>query len=134
MMDLRRQPTARATDAMPGRLTLLIGQILVIRRSPCVLVRARRVRCMLVATIDGAIHGDVPVDITGSISIRKYVGQHPVPGAIGGVAAVTFPYCLPRPEMLARQVTPGDASAVAVDDSFDDSPVVLKRSGSFADV
>lgn len=34
MMDLRRQPTTRATDAMPCRLTLLIGQILVIRRSP----------------------------------------------------------------------------------------------------
>lgn len=34
VVDLRRQPTARATDAVPGRLTLRIGQILVIRRSP----------------------------------------------------------------------------------------------------
>ena len=89
---------------------------------------------MLVGTIDGAIHGDVPVDITGSISIRKYVGQHPVPGAIGGVAAVALPHCLPGPEVLTGQVTPGDASTVAVDDSFDDPPVVLKRSGSLTSV
>ena len=62
------------------------------------------------------------------------MGQHPVPGAVGGVAAVTFPYRLPRSEVLTGQIAPGDAGTVAVDDSLDDSTVVLKRSGSFADV
>lgn len=89
---------------------------------------------MLVGTVDGAIDGDVPIDVTRSIGIRKHVGQHPVPGAVGGVAAVAFPYCLPGAEVLAWQVAPGDAGPVSVDDSFDDSTVVLKRSGSFADV
>src|SRR5699024_5741385 len=39
-------------------------------------------------------------------------------------------------EVLAWRVAPVDAGpvAVAVDDSFDDSPVVLKRSGSLANV
>src|SRR5699024_5085577 len=58
----------------------------------------------------------------------------PVPGAVGGVAAVTFPYRLPRSEVLTGQIAPGDAGTVAVDDSLDDSTVVLKRSGSFADI
>lgn len=34
VMDLRRQPATRPSDAMPGWLSLLIGQILVIRGSP----------------------------------------------------------------------------------------------------
>lgn len=44
----------------------------------------------------------------------------------GGVAAVAFPYCLPGTEVLAWQVLPGGAGSVSVDDSFDDSTVVLR--------
>src|SRR5699024_1708417 len=39
-----------------------------------------------------------------------------------------------RSEVLTGQIAPGDAGTVAVDDSLDDSTVVLKRSGSFADI
>ena len=89
---------------------------------------------MLVSTVDGAIDGDIPIDVTGSIGVRERMGQHSVPRAVGGVAAVALPHCLPGPEVLTGQVTPGDASTVAVDDSFDDPPVVLKRSGSLTSV
>lgn len=39
MVDLRRQPTTPATDAVPGRLTLWTGKILVIRCGPALSAR-----------------------------------------------------------------------------------------------
>ncbi len=65
-------------------------------------------------------------------SASERPGQHTVPSAVSGVAAVTFPRRLSGAEVFTGQVTPGDSSPVAVDDSFDDSTVVLKRSGSLA--
>ena len=53
--------------------------------------------------------------------------QDPVPGAVTGVAGVTLPHCLPRPELLARQIPPRNACSVAVDDALDYPAVIAKR-------
>lgn len=97
-----------------------------------VLIRARRVRRMLVSTIDGGINTDVPIDASSSISIRKHVGQDAVPSAISGIAAVVLPGCLPWSEMLTRQVAPSDTCPEVIDDPLDDPTTVLKRTGSSA--
>jgi hypothetical protein len=91
---------------VPGRFTLRIGQILVIRRSPCVLIVACRVRCVLASTVDGAIDGDVPIDVTGSVIIGEHVSQDAAPGAVRGIAAVASPYCLPGSGGRSRQAIP----------------------------
>ena len=85
-------------------------------------------------TIDGAIDRDVPIDVTSSISIGEHMSQDSVPGAVGGVAAVAFPYCLPRSEVLTGKIAPGDTRSVSVDDSLNNLTIILKRSGSLADV
>lgn len=85
---------------------------------------------MLVGTIDRAIDGDVPIDITGSVGISENLGEDAVPGTVGGVATVSFPHCSPRAEVFSGKVAPGDAGPIPVGDALDDSTVVFERSSS----
>lgn len=87
---------------------------------------------MLVGTIDRAIDGDVPIDVAGSVGISENLGEDAVPGAVGGVAAVSFPHCLPGAEVFSWKVAPGDAGPVSVGDALDDPTVVFEGSSSFA--
>jgi hypothetical protein len=89
---------------------------------------------VLVSTVDRTIDRDIPTDVTGSVGIGKHLSQRSVPGAVGGVAAVAFPDCLPGADVLKWQIAPGDAGPVTVDDSLEVSAIVLKRSSSFTGV
>lgn len=81
---------------------------------------------MLVGTIDGAVDGDIPIDATGRVGFREHSDQHTVPRAISGVAVMAFPYRLPESEVLTRQIAPGDACTISIDDSFDYPAIVLR--------
>ncbi|SMY00292.1 hypothetical protein BI49514_03131 [Brevibacterium iodinum ATCC 49514] len=68
---------------MPGRFLLLIGaDCLFFEIAACVPVTARRVRRVIVSSVDDAINGDVRIDVTGCISYGKYMSQDTTPGAI----------------------------------------------------
>lgn len=85
---------------------------------------------MLVSTIDRAIDGDVPIDIVCGVGISENLGEDTVPGAVGGVAVVSFPHCLPGAEVLTWEVAPGDTCPISIHDAFDDPAIVLKRACS----
>lgn len=85
---------------------------------------------MLVGTIDRAIDGDVPIDITGGVGISENLSEDTIPGAVGAVATVSFPHCLPGAEVFLWKVAPGDAGPLPVCDALDDSTVVLERPSS----
>lgn len=80
--------------------------------------------------MDRAIDGDVPIDIAGSVGISENPGEDAVPGAVGNVAAVSFPHCWPWAEVFSWKVAPSDASPVSVGDTLDDSTVVFEGSSS----
>lgn len=86
-----------------------------------------RVRRMLVSTVDCGVHRHRPVDVSGGIGVGQDARQHSLPGAVGGVAALTLPHCLPRAEVVG-QVPPGNTGPEPVDDSFDEPAVVTERS------
>ncbi|MFD8104441.1 transposase [Nocardia fluminea] len=46
----------------------------------------------------GPWHRDHPIEIPGRIRQRGQRDQHPIPGPVGGIAAVTFPYRLAGPD------------------------------------
>jgi hypothetical protein len=48
-------------------------------------------------------------------------------GPVTGIAPVTFPHRLPRPELRTRQITPRNAGAVPIDDAFHYSAVITER-------
>lgn len=104
------------------------------RQAPCALIGAGCVRCVLVGTIDRAIDGHVPIDIACSAGVSKNLGEDTVPGSVSGVAAVSFPHCLPGTEVLVWEIAPGDACPRSIHDAFDDPAIVFKRSGSFASI
>lgn len=114
MVDLRRQLTARATDAVSGRFTRLIGLILA-----------------------NSVY-QPPVSWSGRVVlVTRWWVRLPVPSTEmfqAMSAAAAFPYGLPGSEALAWQVAPGNAVPVSVDGSFDHSTGTLKCSVSFADV
>lgn len=126
-MNLGAQPATRPSDAVTCRFTLRQGLILVVRDCPRVLFRAGRVRRMLVGAGDRGIHADPPANFPGSIRLGQQPAQHPVPGAVPGVAAVALRHRLPRTEHVPRQVTPGSPGPIPVDDSLHHLAVVAER-------
>lgn len=82
---------------------------------------------MLVSTIDRAIDGYVPIDITSSVGIGNGLSEGSVPGAVD-IASVAFPHGLPWAEELPGQVAPREPHAIPIDDSFNDPTIILKRS------
>ena len=109
------------------RFTLRQGQILVLRDCPRVLFRAGRVRRMLLGAGDRGIDADPPVNFPGRIRLGQQPAQHPVPGAVPGVATVALPPRPPRTEHLPRQVTPGNPGPIPADDSLRHLAVVAER-------
>lgn len=77
--------------------------------------------------VDRGVHRHRPVQSAVGISGRQQRHQHPVPGPVTGVATMTFPHRLPRPELRSRQVTPRDAGAIPVDDAFHHTPIITER-------
>ena len=81
---------------------------------------------MLVGAEDRGVHTDRPVHDPGGVGVGQQSRENVVPGAIAGVAAVPLPQRLPRPE-LGRDIPPGQAAPVSVDDALEYSTVVSKR-------
>lgn len=81
---------------------------------------------MLVRAVDGGVHADGPVDLTGSVRVGEDLPIDQIPRAVLTEPAMTFPYGLPRPE-LCGQITPWRTCSIAPHDPFKHPPVLLER-------
>ena len=76
---------------------------------------------------DRRIHADFPINLACRVGVRDQLRQRAIPGAVTGIATVTFPDRLPGTELLAWQIPPRDPSAEPEDDAFNDPTIVTER-------
>ncbi len=86
---------------------------------------------VLVGAIDRGVHRNSPVNIPRGVNLGEQQLMDPVPDPVRSEPAVTFPHCLPRPELL-RQVPPCDPTTVAVSNAFYDLAVITERAPALA--
>lgn len=125
VVELCRQPTPGPPDAVTCWFSFRTRRVCVVRPGPCVLPWSRRVRRVLVGTVDRRVHRHDPVNVPDSVGMGQRCGEHLVPGPIADIAAMAFPHRLPRAELIG-EVSPGDARAVSVDDAFDSPATVAE--------
>ena len=130
LVDLRREPAARAAQGMIRRLwrrRLARGRPWAGPADSCSSIQppvlAATSGRVLMSTSDRRVHRDRPVDLSGLVGCRGQPLQHPVPGAVSGHAPVPGPDRLPGTEDLG-QIAPGDAGPIPVDDRLDHGPRV----------
>lgn len=78
---------------------------------------------------DRRVHADHPIDIASSVRSGQQRRKDPVPRAVDGKLAVSFPDGLPRPEPI-RQIPPGHPGPVPEDDALDHLAVITPRTTS----
>lgn len=76
---------------------------------------------------DRRVHADLPINLASRVSVRDQLRQDTIPGAVTGIATVTFPDRLPWAELVTGQIPPRDPSAEAEHDALHDPPILTER-------
>src|SRR4051812_35147769 len=75
---------------------------------------------------DRRIHGHRPIDTAFGVGHRHQLRQDGIPGVVAGEAAMPRPHRLPGAK-ISRQITPGDTTAIPVDDPLNHLTMTPKR-------
>ena len=73
-------------------------------------------------SVDRGIDRDLPLQLSGRVSLGDQMGVDLVPGPVRAEPAMPLPHRLPRPEPLWK-ITPGDPAPMAVHDALHHLPV-----------